>query len=651
MATSNNKPRPRPTAPNKPRPTSTSKSTSKPRPNPAPKSTSKPTGRPTPSKGSQVAKSNVRPEKPTRRSVVQESKPVVEVLDNLEELVEFEEVDSQPLPDPTKGMTPLERKRWQKKKKKEAKRQAKKNKRNKGTADDVVEGEIFELEDDLDMVIDFSNEVAKNEPKKKKKSIKFKVGIALLLVVLFVVGVIVAYGKVMNPKTSDVEDSLSGSHALLEWEKVVNSGSSSNLASAVDGSYLAKEQEYAGDSIFKKDFYMAVMGTVTYKVPETELLKANGEPVIVNGSPKMVTSDLMAGESVQLTTVDWTKLNFNKEAIIEFKDKDEKLKTINITADSSYAMQELFAAYVTNAIRSPKPGEAVVSTQEWVPQLEAYEGVDSNGNPAVGMRVSAAEDIALDNKLFGSKDFLDAQARFYSAYFNTPVPDNWLTYIKDTEAKKAMPTSYQGTINPNWIGAYRLQSQIVTEGKASGTAVKPIFPAVGDGTKENPAGLNTSIRTNIGNGEESKPIRIELTEFKQGQDAIDVFNSKDSRNFGFSTESQRVYISGKIQVTNISMDEITVKEDTAIVDDQLNKTASTGTVYGLKREATLKAGESIELDFWASSTEINSRYLIWGKSYNREQPVIWFKVLNAEDGIVESQQVTATPSGGTRESS
>lgn len=659
----------------KPKPAGGQKPTPKPKPRPAgtgsagsgagsankprPMGSVRRSQRPAPVKGGSVPGGGVKPETSRKSAPIVESSQV-EVSRVEDSQVDAPEVvTAEPIADPTEGMSRKEKKRWLKQKCKEEKRNKRKGRgksNTQGTAVEVAEGDIFESEDDLDLVLDQAKEVAETSPPKKKKSLKFKLIVAILLILTFVVGVLVAYKQVINPKTSDVEDALSGSYNLLQWNESVKSGNSDLLATAVEGSYLAQESDYASSSEFKTEFYKVIMNTVNYKVPEVELTKSNGKPIMVHDKPKMVMSDLMNGESVQLQVIDWTKLNFTKDEIVNFKDNHEKFKNFNLTSDTSYAMQELFAAYVAEQVNSPKPGAVVITTKEWVPQLEPYETVDSNGDSAMGMRVSKAEDIALDNLLFGSKEFLDAQARFYSAYFNKPIPDEWATYIKDTEAKKVVPTSYLDTMNPNWIGAYRLQVQIVEEGKASGTEVKPILPSLGDGTKENPAGLNTSVRTSYISGTKVFPVRIELTEFKMDQDAIDFFNSKDSRNFGFSTESQRVYASGKLLVTNVSAEEFTVKEDTAIVDDQLNQTASTGTVYGLKREATLKPGDTVELDFWASSTEINSRYLIWGKSFNRQEPAVWFRVLNAEDGTVEPVQGTAmnpstsaspTPSVGT----
>lgn len=468
----------------------------------------------------------------------------------------------------------------------------------------------------------------------KTKSKSFKITIVVSVILALILSVLFAYKYVSSLKITDVPDSVSGSVALTSWQNSVKATDNDYLLEVSKDSYLAKEKDYVSTSDFKFAFYKSVMNTVNYRVPEVEQKRANGSTVMVDEKPKMVMSDLMEGESVKLTVIDWNKVVFSKEQIQKYAKEHPKFKNNIVATDSSYAMQELFASMVADHIKSPINGNAPISTIDWTPQLESYTTTDDSGNTVVGKRVSLEEDKAIDNYLFGSKEFLRAQLLFYSTYMDKPIPDEWQRYLDDTEGKVAMPNNYVNTINPNWVGSYRLQKGIVEEGKTAGVEVKPILPAVGTGSKEEPAGLNTSVKTSFIKDDKVLPIRIELTEFKMDQDAIDYFNSKDKRNFGFTTESQRVYASGKIKVTNLSEEEINIKEDTAIVDDQLNETASTGTVYGLKREASIKPGETVELDFWASSTEISDRYLIWGKSFNRKEPAVWFRVLGAEDGKV-----------------
>ena len=48
---------------------------------------------------------------------------------------------------------------------------------------------------------------------------------------------------------------------------------------------------------------------------------------------------------------------------------------------------------------------------------------------------------------------------------------------------------------------------------------------------------------------------------------------------------------------------------------------------------TLEPDEAGIIETWGSSTELNTKYLIWGSDFSREEPVVWFRVLagNVDD--------------------
>lgn len=199
-------------------------------------------------------------------------------------------------------------------------------------------------------------------------------------------------------------------------------------------------------------------------------------------------------------------------------------------------------------------------------------------------------------------------------------------------------------ISPYWIGAWFLQEGIVDEGKKFEKDVSPIFPPIGDGSKESPAGLNTSVLTvqldKEKKGKKTKvvenPIRVELMQVSTGQDAFDFYQSKDSRNRGFTLESQVKYMSMRLKVTNLSKKEITIRDNTSLSDDQINLTDRTGQVFGLAGSVKLKPGESGVIESWAGSPTLDRSYLIWGADYNRKHDVVWFRTLAANEGKVDA---------------
>lgn len=195
-------------------------------------------------------------------------------------------------------------------------------------------------------------------------------------------------------------------------------------------------------------------------------------------------------------------------------------------------------------------------------------------------------------------------------------------------------------ISPYWIGSWFLQRGIVEEGELFETEVDPVTKPRGDGTKESPAGLNTSVytiqydKTKDGKIVEN-PIRVELKQVSTGQEALNFYQSKDTRNRGFTTQSQVNYMAMRFKVTNLSENEITIRDNSSLSDDQINLTGRTGTVFGLTREVTLKPGESGIIESWAGSPTLDRSYLLWGADYDRRHDVVWFRILAGSEGSID----------------
>lgn len=194
-------------------------------------------------------------------------------------------------------------------------------------------------------------------------------------------------------------------------------------------------------------------------------------------------------------------------------------------------------------------------------------------------------------------------------------------------------------ISPYWIGSWFLQEGIVEEGKKFDKDVAPILPPVGDGSKESPAGMNTSVKTvQLDKGKKGKevenPIRVELMQIATDQEALDFYQSKDSRNRGFTLNSQVKYMAMRFKVTNLSKKEITIRDNSSLSDDQINLTDRTGKVYGLDRSIKLKPGESGVIESWAGSPTLDGSYLIWGADFNRQHEVVWFRALAGSKGKI-----------------
>ena len=65
----------------------------------------------------------------------------------------------------------------------------------------------------------------------------------------------------------------------------------------------------------------------------------------------------------------------------------------------------------------------------------------------------------------------------------------------------------------------------------------------------------------------------------------------------------------------------------SLADKNSNIAARTGVMYGFKSSATLKPHESVILNDWATSTELEQKYVVWGKSFQRIHEMVYFNVL------------------------
>ena len=144
----------------------------------------------------------------------------------------------------------------------------------------------------------------------------------------------------------------------------------------------------------------------------------------------------------------------------------------------------------------------------------------------------------------------------------------------------------------------------------------------------------------------AKPVKVKLIDYKISQKALDYFQSKDERNRGYDIKSDVQYISYTFEVTNLSNEELTIYDNSSLSDSLANLAPRTGTVYGLQSSVTIKPYETGIIESWGSSTALNTKYLIWGSDFKREQSVVWFRVLAGDiDDSSENKGVTLNNKG------
>ena len=57
-------------------------------------------------------------------------------------------------------------------------------------------------------------------------------------------------------------------------------------------------------------------------------------------------------------------------------------------------------------------------------------------------------------------------------------------------------------------------------------------------------------------------------------------------------------------------------------------------MYGFYDTATIQPHTKVVLNDWATSTELDQKYVCWGKTFLRKYPCVWFKLLAGSGGEV-----------------
>lgn len=156
----------------------------------------------------------------------------------------------------------------------------------------------------------------------------------------------------------------------------------------------------------------------------------------------------------------------------------------------------------------------------------------------------------------------------------------------------------------------------------------------GDGSVKYPAGVGTSIITKVlcSDGK-YHDIRITLKGYWTGKDAIDYVERFSPKNRGFSETSLTKLITYEFEIENLENTTITFDSEMSLSDKNSNIATRTGVMYGLTSSATLKPYEKIILNDWNASTELEQKYVVWGKSFKRDYPMVYFNVL-AGTGVI-----------------
>lgn len=210
-------------------------------------------------------------------------------------------------------------------------------------------------------------------------------------------------------------------------------------------------------------------------------------------------------------------------------------------------------------------------------------------------------------------------------------PDEYVLVEIEKTRDISIPWVDETGIMYNWIGAWYIRNEY--NGKGS----KQV--PVGNGTIEYPAGIGTPILTHVLCTDGTYgTVMVTLDGYWINDDAINYAEQFSTRNRGFTTTSVVQLICCEFTVKNLEQKPITfANSELALCDKNANISSRTGFLYGFTGEVTLQpAGKkysSIIMNDWYSSTELEQKYLCWGRSFGRQFQTIYYNAL-AGTGVV-----------------
>lgn len=454
------------------------------------------------------------------------------------------------------------------------------------------------------------------------------IGLGISFLIFLMVGVLYT-NFIRFPAQEEIIAEQTGIYALENYEKAVH-----DQKSVFDNSdYLTKEITYANSNKHKLSFISKIVNTVHYESKSVSAKNIFGNDMIDSKTLEVVdmTSPVEEGEEVFFTYVNYNAINFDEETLKKL------IKDYDLTADNvDYAniAVDMFCDYISGMKTIPKI------------QVSRVPGLKKTGNKYT---VVQDEDIYLDKLLFSSDAFKKCEMRFTEALGKLlsdkgsfKPSDEWINWNKLPKIEKeetAEPFKYgKMTMSMNWCGAYYLQNDYYGTDEDGNIVKDKITPQLGDGSFDSPASIGTpAISYVLSNDKDGKlikdPIRVEMTEYGCSEDAINWFQGKDVQNRGFTLDSEAQYCYYVFKITNLSNKTLVVNDNASLCDKNGNISTKTGTIYGLSESIELKPDESGVIESWGRSTELNLKYVIWGKDFSKQQNPVWFRVLagNKED--------------------
>lgn len=535
---------------------------------------------------------------------------------------------------------------------------------------------------DIDMD---SEELSKVKPPKKKKKGKLLYKV-LIFIVLVVVAIIIAK-VLLGSKQEPVKVSYKGSgkelySTLQDTLRDYKAESLDALIGKDDGdSYLAQEWAYANSNPDREKFILLTTSKVSFKFPKVAQKDTNGGTMLdANGNPIMIDSLMNNGEELEVSLIDYKALGDKIKTDLDTVETMMAAKGIDKESYSfqddctdlmlEYILQQKELPMTVKKFKLPISGgkfkddieldEILFSSDDFHYMIDEFDKVVTGFKPTETEEYYAEEEVHNDEydewyKIF--KKYYDADNGKFSKATSKWEPwykrdknnkfirdkngkkivnyysvkdkngNDWIqpskTIFKKVKKTREVPVDYiaEKGVTHCFIGAYYCQNKY--------TGLNNAEVKVGDGSLERPAGVNTPVITKVLCKDGMyHDVRVTMKGYWISENAITYAGTFSEKNRGFDPRSVVQLICYEIEVENLEKEPITFDSEMVLCDKNSNKSPRTGTMYEFKNENIQLDGKaSMIINDWATSTEINQKYVIWGKSFDRKYTSVYFKVL------------------------
>lgn len=524
------------------------------------------------------------------------------------------------------------------------------------------------------------------QPKEKKagsnkgKKVVLGVGIAVILL-----GGAFAAKTILFPKPMEYNYETSGRKVYDNLISLINNYDAKKLDSFIGrekgDSFLAQEWSYANKNSVREEYIKKITSLIKFSYPQVEQLSTKGTIMVdKDDNPIMIESFMNSGEKVIISVPDWTKIaekmKNESDTIIEMGIMEDIKKTDYDYQDECF---DLMLSYILTLEEVPMQkvevsipisggmvsddadlDNALFASQEYHDMCDQFDKImtgytgfktetyidkEEVHNPEYDEWYKIfKERYDADNGVFNkyksqwepwyvydsnNKVQTDENGKWLVRYYSVKDKDgnDWIqpskTIFKDVEKVREVPDEYvpEKAVPYCFLGAWYAQNEY--DGDV------PSEVRIGDGSVKHPAGVGTPIITKVkGTDGKYHDCKITMLGYWVGKEGIDYAISFSERNKGFDPDSPVQLICYEMRIDNLEDKDFTFDSEMMLCDKNASRTGRTGTMYGFNYEGvTVKAKDSLIFNDWATSTEIEQKYVAWGKSFDRQVEPVFFKVL------------------------